>query len=44
MEVNWKRQTRAEIEQLVAGTDLEAQMRSFGFWEGWANGNRGRQK
>ncbi|NIM48028.1 MAG: M28 family peptidase [Gemmatimonadales bacterium] len=42
MDVTWKRQTRAEIEALVAATDLEQQMRTFGIWESWAEGRRGR--
>jgi hypothetical protein len=44
MEVSWKRQTRAEVEQLVKSTDLAAQMKSFNVWDDWANGKRGRQK
>lgn len=44
MEVNWKRQTRAEIEALMNATDLTAQMKSFNVWNDWANGKRGRQK
>jgi carboxypeptidase Q len=35
--------SRDQIEELVNTTDLEAQMREFGVWEGWANGERGRQ-
>jgi hypothetical protein len=41
-DVNWRRQTRAEIEQLIAASDLEQQMRTFGLWEAWENGSRGR--
>ncbi len=44
MEVNWKRQTRAEIEALMNATDLAAQMKSFNVWNDWASGKRGRQK
>ena len=43
MEVNWKRQTRAEVEKLVNSTALGAQMRSFGLWEMWQDGSRGRK-
>ena len=43
MDVTWRRQTRDEIERLVASTDLEAQMRSLGVWEDWATGRRGRR-
>jgi hypothetical protein len=41
-EVTWSRQNRAEIEQLMAASDLEQQMRTFGLWEAWENGSRGR--
>lgn len=37
------RQDRAGVEALVATTDLEAQMRSFDVWDGWAQGTRGRR-
>ncbi len=43
MDVTWQRQTREEVERLVASTDLEAQMRSLGVWQDWAAGRRGRQ-
>jgi hypothetical protein len=36
------RYTREQVEQLVESTDLEAQMRHFGVWDGWAEGRRGR--
>ncbi len=36
--------SREQIEELINSTDLEAQMREFGVWEGWANGERGRQR
>lgn len=36
------RSTRAQVERLVESTDLEAQMRHFGVWAGWAEGRRGR--
>lgn len=42
-EATWKRQTRAEIEELIRTTDLGDQMKSFGMWESWANGTRGRK-
>jgi len=41
---SWKRQSKAEIDQLVKSTDLEQQMRSFGIWDDWSGGIRGRQK
>ncbi len=42
MEVDWSRQTRAELEALIQATDLGDQMRTFGFWADWLSGNRGR--
>ena len=33
---------RAGLEALIEATDLEAQMRSFGLWEAWLSGARGR--
>ncbi len=38
------RYTRDQIVELIGNTDLEQQMRNFGVWEGWATGNRGRQR
>jgi hypothetical protein len=43
MEVTWKRQTRAEVQKLIDTTDLGAQMRSFGVWDGWEDGSRTRK-
>ena len=40
----WPRQSRAEIDRLVATTDLKAQMEQFGMWDDWANGVRGRKR
>ena len=37
------RQTRAQIEAIMKSTDLAAQMKSMGFWDGWAAGTRGRK-
>ena len=42
MPVTWRRQTRAEIERLLATSDLRQQMESMGMWEGWQSGARGR--
>ncbi len=36
-----KRQTRAEVEQLLRETRLDQQMKSFGQWEDWEKGKRG---
>jgi len=36
------RQTHEDVEALINSTDLEQQMRTFGVWEGWASGIRGR--
>lgn len=44
MPVTWSRQTRADIDRLVATTDLKAQMEQFGMWDDWANGVRGRKR
>ena len=41
-EVSWTRQTRSEIDELIASSDLEQQMRTFGMWEAWEDGSRGR--
>lgn len=43
-DVTWGRQSREAIEDLVATTDLEEQMRMFSVWDGWANGTRGRRR
>ncbi|MEE8148746.1 MAG: M28 family peptidase [Longimicrobiales bacterium] len=43
-EVSWRRQSRAEIERLIAETDLEEQMRTFSVWAEWEDGSRGRQR
>jgi len=39
-----KRQSRAEIEELLKRTGLAEKMRQLGYWEAWQNGARGRQK
>jgi hypothetical protein len=44
MDVTWRRQTRAEIEEIIRTTDLGDQMKSFGMWQSWTNGTRGRQR
>ena len=36
------RYSREQVEQLIATTDLEQQMRNFGVWADWAAGRRGR--
>jgi len=41
-EISWSRQSRAEIEKLIASGDLESQMRMFNAWEPWIAGVRGR--
>jgi len=43
MDVSWKRHDRAAIDALVAGTDLESQMRTMSVWQDWLDGKRGRQ-
>lgn len=42
MEITHKRQSRAELENLINTTDLGAQMQSFNVWKDWAEGKRGR--
>ena len=44
MPVTWGRQSRADIDRLVASTDLKAQMEQFGMWDDWASGARGRKR
>ena len=36
------RQTRADVEALMAHTDLAEQMKTFNLWDEWAGGTRGR--
>ena len=43
-DVDWNRQTRSEIEKLIASTDLGDQMRTFGMWDDWVAGERGRSR
>jgi hypothetical protein len=38
-----KRQSRAEIEALMKETGLDKQLQTFGLWEQWQKGQRGRQ-
>lgn len=44
MDVTWGRHSRAEIEALIARTDLGDQMKAFGLWEAWVQGTRGRAR
>jgi carboxypeptidase Q len=37
------RQTHAEVQALMDRTDLAQQMKTFGLWDGWAAGTRGRK-
>jgi len=41
MEVNWKQQTRAEVQSLIDTTDLGPEMRAFHLMESWDKGERG---
>jgi hypothetical protein len=43
-DVDWHRQSRAEIQELIDSTDLGEQMRTFGYWKAWAAGERGRRE
>jgi len=38
-----KRQSRAEVEQLLRETGFDQYMKAFGMWESWMDGRRGRQ-
>jgi len=40
--IPWRRQTRAEIQQLIDSTDLGEQMKTFALYEAWEKGERGR--
>jgi hypothetical protein len=42
-DVSLARQTRAQIEELVRTTELGEEMRTFGLWEAWVSGRRGRR-
>lgn len=37
------RYTRAEMEKIIRDAGFEADMKTFGLWEGWENGTRGRK-
>ena len=39
-----KRQSRAEVEQLMRDTKLDGQMKLLGLWSDWESGKRGREK
>ena len=39
-----KRQSRAEVEELLKRTGLVEKMRQLGYWEPWQSGTRGRKK
>jgi carboxypeptidase Q len=43
MPFTWRRHNRADIERLIATTDLRAQLEQFGLWEDWVSGARGRK-
>jgi carboxypeptidase Q len=43
MDVDWPRQTRKQIQSLIDATDLGDQMKTFGMWESWKSGERGRK-
>jgi hypothetical protein len=42
-DIDWERHSREQIEELVTGTDLGDQMRTFGMLEDWEKGRRGRK-
>jgi len=41
-EIPYRRQSRAEVQALIDSTDLGDQMRTFGLWDSWTSGERGR--
>ncbi len=43
-ELKLPRQSRLQIEQLIESTTLQQEMKSFGVWEAWEQGLRGRQQ
>jgi hypothetical protein len=43
MEVTWARQTRAEIQEMIDGTNLGKEMHTFGLMPSWEDGSRGRK-
>jgi hypothetical protein len=42
--IDWGRQSRAEVQQLIDSTDLGEQMKTFGLYESWESGERGRRE
>ncbi len=42
MDVDWGRQSRADIQHLVDTTDLGTDMKAFGYFADWESGERGR--
>lgn len=43
-DINWKRMSRQDIDELFERTQLEYTMRMFNVWESWVDGTRGRGK
>jgi hypothetical protein len=43
-EAGWGRQTRAQVERMVETTSLKDQMVSFGLYQDWESGRRGRRR
>ncbi len=42
-QVNWNRQSREEIAEVINANNLEFSMRMFGVWNSWVDGERGRR-
>jgi len=42
-DIDWQRHDRTAIQELIDTTDLGQQMRTFGFFDAWATGQRGRR-
>ncbi|MEM7354018.1 MAG: M20/M25/M40 family metallo-hydrolase, partial [Acidobacteriota bacterium] len=43
MEVDWQRQNRAEIQELVDSTGMGTDMKAFGLYDSWTDKTRGRR-
>ena len=43
MDVDWGRWSRSEIQALIDSTSLGDEMKTFGLWESWESGERGRR-
>ena len=44
MDADWGRQSREQIQRLVDSTTLGEEMKTFGYWDDWVTGKRGRRE